>query len=234
MLASLPSRLLMSPVLLAQAVQVRRRALQLPEAEGPRGGRAGAGPRLRLLIAGDSSAAGVGVDHQDQALAGQLVRALAADFTVEWQLEAQTGATTAQTLARLQALKAGPFDVAVTALGVNDVTRQVPMRRWLADQARIADLLATRFQVRAIWRSGLPPLSRFPLLPRPLRSVLGAQATAFDAALAGASIGPLKHLPFDEARLEPAMMARDGFHPGAPIYAAWGRELADAIRRDFA
>ncbi|WP_323037969.1 SGNH/GDSL hydrolase family protein [Pararhodobacter sp.] len=234
MLASFPSRVLLSPVLLAQALQVRRRALQLPEAAGPRRGLAGAGPRLRLLIAGDSSAAGVGVDHQDLALAGQLVQALAADFTVEWQLEAQTGATTAQTLTRLQVLRAGPFDVAVTALGVNDVTRQVPLRRWLADQARIADLLAARFQVRAHWRSGLPPLARFPLLPRPLRDVLGAQARAFDGALAAASSDALKHLPFDETRLEPSMMARDGFHPGAAVYAAWGQDLAAAIRREFA
>jgi lysophospholipase L1-like esterase len=233
MLASLPARLLLSPVLLAQAIQVRRRALVLPEAAGPRAGVAGQGPTLRLLIAGDSSAAGVGVTSQAQALAGQLVAALGADFTVDWRLEARTGATTAQTLETLRALDAGPFDVAVTALGVNDVTRQVPLRRWLADQAAISDLLATRLGVRAHWRSGVPPLGRFPLLPRPLRDVVGAQARVFDMALARASTGSLRHLPFDESRLDPAMMADDGFHPGAPIYAAWAQELAQAIRAEF-
>lgn len=230
MLASVPARLLLAPVLLAQAIQVRRRALVLPEAAGPRAGVTGQGPVLRLLIAGDSSAAGVGVATQAQALAGHLVAALSADFTVDWRLEARTGATTAQTLAHLRGLDAGRFDVAVTALGVNDVTRQVPLRRWLADQAAIADLLAGRMGVRAQWRSGVPPLGLFPLLPRPLRDVLGAQARAFDAALARASTGPLRHLPFDDSRLDPAMMAEDGFHPGAPIYAAWGQELALAIR----
>lgn len=233
MLGSLPARLILSPVLLVQAVQVRLRALQLPEPDGPRTGLAGAGPLLRVLIAGDSSAAGVGVEHQDQALSGQLVQALAADFTVQWRLEAKTGATTAQALASLQALDTGPFDVAVTALGVNDVTRQVPLRRWLADQARIADLLVNQMQVRVHWRSGLPPMSRFPLLPWPLRDVLGAQARAYDAGLAAASVGALRHMPFDESRLDPSMMARDGFHPGAPVYAAWAQELAAEIRREF-
>lgn len=234
MLASLPARLVLSPVLIAQGLYVRRVALQLPEPDGARQGVTGSGPRLRLLVAGDSSAAGVGVAHQDQALTGQLVAALAPHFTVQWQLEARTGATTAQTLAHLSKLDAGPFDIAVTALGVNDVTRQVPLRRWIADQTAVAQVLAQRMGVRAHWRSGLPPLGMFPLLPRPLRSVLGAQARAYDAALAAASVGPLRHLPFDESRMDPAMMAADGFHPGAAIYAAWGAELAGQIIAAFA
>jgi len=233
MLTSLPSRIVLSPVLIAQALYVRRIALTLPEPEGPRAGTIGSGPRLRLLIAGDSSAAGVGVSHQDQALAGQLVQALAPDFTVEWRLVAKTGVTTAQTLAYLQQMEAGPFDVAVTALGVNDITRQVPLRRWLSDQATIAEVLAKHMGVRTHWRSGAPPLSLFPLLPRPLRSVLGAQARVFDAALAAASVGPLRHLPFDESQMKPGIMARDGFHPSAPIYAAWAQELARAIHAEF-
>lgn len=230
MLAHPAVRLALSPVLLAQAVQVRRRALVLPEAAGPRSGVAGQGPVLRLMIAGDSSAAGVGVAHQDQALAGQLVAALARDFTVEWRLIARTGATTAQTLATLRAQPLDPVDVAVTALGVNDVLRQVPLRRWAADQTALAELL-TGAGARVVLRSGLPPMQRFPLLPRPLRDVLGAQAAAMDAVLAAAGTAHLRHLPFDPARLDPAMMAEDGFHPGAPIYAAWGAEAAATLRQ---
>lgn len=229
MLASPVARALLAPVLLVQAVGVRRRALVLPEPEGPRAGTAGQGPALRLLIAGDSSAAGVGVDHQDAALAGQLVAALAPHATVHWQLHATTGHTTARTIARLQALPAQPFDIAVTALGVNDVTRQLSTARFARHQAALAALLRTRFGVREHWRSGLPPMHRFPLLPRPLRDVLGAQSRAFDRVLA-ADRGPgLHHLPFDEARLDPAMIARDGFHPGAPVYAAWAQDLAAQI-----
>ena len=60
-----------------------------PGAGAARGGRkprrarpgAATGRRCALLIAGDSSAAGVGVAHQDQAVAGHLVRALAAHRT---------------------------------------------------------------------------------------------------------------------------------------------------------
>lgn len=229
MLALLPVRLALLPVLLPQAIAVRRRALVLPEAAGPRRGTTGCGPTLRLLIAGDSSAAGVGVAVQDLALAGQLVAALARDFTVQWRLEARSGATSGQVLHHLQGLDLGPLDVAVTVSGVNDVLRQVSLRHWRQQQAALSQLLVTH-GARQVWRCGVPPMQRFTLLPRPLRDVLGAQARRFDAALAADSTGPLHHLPFDPARLTPAMLAEDGFHPGPQIYALWARELAEKIR----
>ena len=67
--------LLTAPLWLAQGVHVAITTERLPEAAGPRQGRIGAG-RLRLLILGDSSAAGVGVATQDLALAGRLAAAL--------------------------------------------------------------------------------------------------------------------------------------------------------------
>lgn len=226
-------RLALAPVMLMQGLAVRKHALILPEAAGPRHGVAGAGPELRVLITGDSSAAGVGVAHQDQALAGQLVAALAPQFTVHWQLEARTGATTAQALEHLRGLDAGPFDLVVQALGVNDVTHQVRLSRWLADQSALAALYQDKFGARFVYRSGVPPLGLFPVLPAPLRHVLGAQARQFDAGLAASSTGPLRHLPFDPARLDPAQMAEDGFHPGAPVYTLWAQELAEMIRNDL-
>lgn len=64
----LAAKLALAPVLLHQGRTVRRTALWLPEPAGPRQGVAGGGePRLRLLVVGDSSAAGVGLQHQSQA-----------------------------------------------------------------------------------------------------------------------------------------------------------------------
>lgn len=62
----------LAPVLLWQGRNVRRSTLRLPEAAGVRYGQVGRGPALRILLLGDSSAAGVGVSQQEQALAGQL------------------------------------------------------------------------------------------------------------------------------------------------------------------
>lgn len=229
MMSSISIRLALSPVLLPQALAVRMRAPRLPEAAGQRQGVAGEGPDLRLLILGDSSAAGVGADTQDDALAGQLVANLARDYTVHWRLEARSGATSAQTLARLYTMDIGRIDVAVTALGINDVTHQVSPARFREQQRAIAAHLVAQ-GAQQVWRSGLPPIERFPLLPRPLRDVMAAQARRLDAVLIRDSVAPLHRLPFEPLALDPAMMASDGFHPGPAIYAEWARALAHEIR----
>jgi lysophospholipase L1-like esterase len=224
-------RVILSPVLLAQALAVRRRVPVLPEAAGARAGVSGQGPMLRLLIAGDSSAAGVGVAHQDQALAGRLVAALGSAYRVDWQLHATSGHTSRDALALLAALPVQGFDVAVTALGVNDVLRQVSPASFARRQADLARLLQDRFGVRLHLRAGVPPMERFPALPRPLRDVLGAQARSRDRALAAAATPTCLHLPFDAAALDPVAMAGDGFHPGPAIYRDWAEDLARRIRQ---
>ncbi|MCC5986959.1 MAG: SGNH/GDSL hydrolase family protein [Pararhodobacter sp.] len=216
---------------------VALRTPRLPEATGPRQGSAGTGPGLRLLIAGDSSAAGVGVASQDAALAGQLAHALAGDFSVEWRLIAHSGATTAAMLKRLEGeiQPCTGFDAAVLALGVNDVIRQVPLHRWLERQEALHRHLTGALGVRFVYASGVPPMGRFPALPATLAALLGTRAARFDAALAALSprLQGHRHLPFSPELLDSKVMASDGFHPGATGYAHWAAALAHAIRADF-
>lgn len=72
------------PVRWLQAAHVRRLTPCMPEPPGSRAGTAGCGPRLRLLVAGDSGAAGVGAPTQEQALCGQLVSCLGIHQSVHW------------------------------------------------------------------------------------------------------------------------------------------------------
>lgn len=220
------------PVLIAQAVALRRRAPTLPEADGPREGRVGEGEPLRLLIVGDSSAAGVGVATQDEALAGHLTRTLAARSgrRIDWRLQARSGTTSAQALALLQEAPPGPHDLAVAVLGVNDVVEQVAPRRAVQQRAALVDWLRAEAGVRHVVFAPLPPMHQFPLLPQPLRWIAGAEARAHDAALArwAATCADVHHVPI-ALRLGPENMALDGFHPGAPVYRACGEALAGFI-----
>lgn len=213
---------------------MRKHALILPEASGERSGQIGTGVPLRLLVLGDSSAAGVGVDTQDQALSGQLLRALSAEYALDWTLVAKTGATTASTLERMQRRDPATYDVVVLAIGVNDVTRSVPLRRWLAMQDLLLTLLRTKFGAKRIYTTALPPMGRFPVLPQPLRHVIGLTARRYDVALAGflANRPEVTRLQLD-LPLDPALMASDGFHPGAEVYRIWADHVAAAIRADF-
>lgn len=222
------ARLALAPLLLAQALHTRKTALTLPEPDGPRAGHAGDGPALRLLILGDSSAAGVGVDHQDNALSGHLTRALSATFSVHWQLLARTGATTRDAHAMLK--DATPMDVALVALGVNDVTGLTTPRHFANRQLRLVEALESR-GARLICLTEIPPVGTFPLLPNPLRWTLGRHARRLQQARATrlanrpTCVGLTLDLPAD-----PTLMARDGFHPGAQVYRVWGETAAALIR----
>jgi len=125
---SLALKLALSPLLVAQALRARARLPRLPEPEGPHQGVVGKGPKLQVLVVGDSSAVGVGVAHQRDALVGQLMPRLAkaCGARVEWRLLARSGLTSAQTLALLQGAGQVHADLAVLVTGVNDVVDQVP------------------------------------------------------------------------------------------------------------
>lgn len=222
----------LAPVLLGQAFFVRRYVRVLPEAVGPRQGQQGQGPRLRILLLGDSSAAGVGAPTQDAALLGQIVARLAKDFTVEYCLIAQSGARTADALAWL-AEHDGQYDLVITALGVNDVTKGTSQRTYIAGQRALWRRLAEQHSARRILVSGVPPIGSFPALPQPLRGVIGARASVFARALARAaeSEDQVRLVPFD-GKLNPHDMATDGFHPGPVIYSAWADRLVAQVIAD--
>ncbi len=225
-------KLALAPLLLAQALATRRRAPVLPEPDGPRDGQVGEGTRLGLLIVGDSSAAGVGVDTQDRALARHLSETLAREARrrVHWQLLARSGITTAQAIELLRQSAPARADVAVAVLGVNDVIDQVRPARAVQQRAELADRLRSAAGVRHVVFAPLPPVHRFPLLPQPLRHVMGADARAHDEAVArwAATRDDVSHVPI-ALDLGPEHMAPDGFHPGEPVYRATGEALARFI-----
>ncbi|CUK11476.1 hypothetical protein RUE5091_03421 [Ruegeria denitrificans] len=219
------------PVLAVQGLSVRRNAQLLPEPIGPREGRDGRGPRLRLLIAGDSSAAGVGAGTQAQALSGHLVSRLASHYTIEWQLEATTGHTTQDTIDRLRGLS-GQFDMALTALGVNDVTRGVTCKRFVDRQTQLLEVLTGPLGVKRLVVTSVPQMNRFPALPQPLAWVLGHQARRLDQGLrqVAASFQQAQHLTLDLPD-DPALIAPDGYHPSPKTYAIWAKKAARLLRQ---
>ena len=229
---SLTAKLILSPVLVAQAIGARARLPRLPEPAGERAGVVGRGPVLQLLIAGDSSAAGVGVGSQRDALAQRLAATLAdtAKARVSWQLHARSGLTTAQTLALLQEQAPHRGDVAVVVTGVNDVVDQVPSRRAVAAREALANWLRNGHGVQHVVFAPLPPIHQFPGLPQPLRWVAGADARRHNAALAECARSRQDVSCVDmSVPLNRGVMAADGFHPGEPVYRYCAGAIASHI-----
>jgi len=225
----------LGPVLLLQSRHLRKTALRLPEAAGPREGnipsRNTARP-VRLLFVGDSSAAGVGVERQEQALAIQTSELLAArlDVPVEWQLLAKSGVNTQQALKLLTRPLSKPIDVLITALGTNDVTSQRSASQFLADYKTLVNRVRQQYSDLAVVISGLPPLRILPAAPQPLRWYLGKYAASLD--------DKLKRWVHAETRFRyvslewaavPKDMAKDRFHPGLGQYRHWSHLVEESI-----
>ncbi|ARQ69155.1 SGNH/GDSL hydrolase family protein [Streptomyces marincola] len=224
--------LLFLPALVPQLLWVRKRTPRLPEAEGS-DGRAEGGertePGLRLLVVGDSMAAGVGVAHHRAGLAGQLAEGLATATgrPVVWRVVARSGATARSTVRRLAEGPVGfaePPDVVVVVVGINDLLRFRGLAAWRRDLAVLDATVRSRFgsDVR-IGFSGMPPVRRFPALPQPLRAVLGLRARLMDRVLresAGECGAFCVALPVEAMADQPHLFfARDRFHPSARGYA---------------
>lgn len=225
----------LAPFLIAQGLYVRWVTPKLPEPPCERSGINGSGPLLRLLILGDSAAAGVGVSTQSQALSGQLVNALGSDFRVSWKLMAQTGNTAKKVVAMIETASPEMFDVAVTSIGVNDVTHGTKSKKWIDQQGQIIELLQSKFHLQHIILSSIPPMHLFPALPQPLRWYLGIRAKQLNNALKKIASG-CNRCEFVTINfpLEAAYMAADGFHPGRLAYSIWAGHVAGIIRRRLA
>ncbi|MCH8538622.1 MAG: SGNH/GDSL hydrolase family protein [Alkalimonas sp.] len=218
------------PVLLWQGKRVRAMALRLPEAAGARSGTSGQGSPLRLLICGDSAAAGVGIEQQEQALAGQLVRQLEKNYQVQWQLHAQTGLDTSRLLDLLHRLPCQAVDAVVVSIGVNDVTSLCSNHRFSQQLKALLDCLDQRFDQPLVLFSAIPPMQHFTALPTPLNRWLGLKAAMLNCQMNTAiKAHPRAQVVNTAFPLTESVLAADGFHPSATGSQLWATALKQQL-----
>ena len=222
------------PALLIQGYHVKKNTLRLPEAIGIRYGKVGQGKPLSILILGDSAAAGVGVETQSDALLGAVLDELKQDFEISYQLEAKNGDTTLQVLERTQLLESHDFDVVITSVGVNDVTKLSSPKKWIQQQQYFYKEIENKFTPKLVLVTGVPPMNLFPALPNPLGWLFGQYSSEMNQKLAQfvKSKSNYQLIQFDLAHFKALNleMAEDGFHPSKEIYQLWAGELANKIR----
>lgn len=197
-------------------------------------GRSGQGQTLKLLILGDSAAAGVGVLNQQEALSGQLVERLSSSFNVHWTLHAKTGDTSVHLLEKLEHLPREPIDVAVISIGVNDVTSMTRRAQWRLNICAMVNRLSNDFACQKIYFTTVPPMHEFPALPNPLRWWLGLRVRMLNDAMA-AEIQNEPNVDIVKVAYngDENEIASDGFHPGWRGYSLWAESLGALIKRDM-
>lgn len=225
------------PALVIQGNRVKKKTLRLPEPAGEREGLIGQGKPLSILIVGDSAAAGVGVDHQEDALTGAILSQLQQDYQIRWKLQAKTGDTTSNVIRVLEKIPAEHYDVVVTSVGVNDVTKLIPADVWIKKQQKLYQAIESRFSPELIIAAGVPPMNMFPALPNPLAWLFGRYAKAMNSELEKfvSKKANMQWIEYDIKQYQALNleMAQDGFHPSKEVYTLWGQEVATKIRQKF-
>ncbi|PIE43221.1 MAG: lipase [Gammaproteobacteria bacterium] len=222
--------LLLAPILLGQAIYTRKVTPRLPEPAGPRAGCVGSGPSVKLLILGDSAAAGVGVTCQSEALSGALSAKLSTRYRLEWRLLAETGLGAAELIDKLNRGPAFSTDFVLISIGVNDITRGLSAKRWISKLTQLQHQLINKYKAKTILFTSVPPMGRFPALPQPLRWYLGRKADLFNRHLKTfAQAQPNLEFIGVDFPITLSFIAEDGFHPSRTAYDLWSDLVVERI-----
>jgi lysophospholipase L1-like esterase len=185
------------------------------------------GEPLSLVMLGDSSAAGLGVERGDQTCGAHVARGLAAaaERPVQLRNVAAVGARSSDLARQVNlALEAAP-NVALIMIGVNDVTHRVSIQSAVTNQrAAVARLRGAGCEVVL---ATCPDLGTVEPIAQPLRylarrwcrQLAAAQTIAVvEAGGRTVSLGDLIGPEFSAAPHE--MFSSDRFHPSAVGYAS--------------
>ncbi len=224
-----------APLMALQGRRTRRHAQRFPAASGEASGTFGSGsPNLVVLGLGDSIVAGVGAGEHHAAMPAQTARRLSELYAAPaaWRAVGEIGARAPEILHQLNVLSPGPATHVVLSVGVNHVTAAHTTARFARELRSLLHAVRECHPHAKIALSGLPPLARFPVLPQPLRRLLGWRSSWFDvvAARVARSVPGVIFVPLD-FRFEPGSFSDDGFHPSADSHRAYGEQMAEALAR---
>ncbi len=211
----------LAPLILVQAARLRRRTPLLP---APAGERTGGKGKLRLVVVGDSTAVGTGVDSLDDALPGRLGKLLGA----RWRAVGRNGATAADVLRdHIADAAGGPADVAVLLVGWNDAMRLRSARAFARDLGALIDRLVAASPKGRVVVVAPPAFARFAVLPQPLRRALGAHAAGLAAV--AARVADEHEVDFAPGFDGASVSAADRFHPDRAGYERLASGVADIL-----
>lgn len=221
----------------------------------PRDGRE-EGARLQMVVFGDSTTVGVGVDTAEASLPyrvaqliadarGRAVRVVSfgwagarvADLATDQVPRARRPRRAGDPLSEAPLHRA---DLVVVVVGANDATRRTRPSRFRRSLRAALEMIGDEAPTASMVVAGIPRLrGALPDL-EPLISLADAfggplrRIQRHEAERAGAAFADLARdvLPRLRGRIDPAdALSADRFHPGPQVYAAWAEVIAEALER---
>jgi lysophospholipase L1-like esterase len=183
------------------------------------------GVPLRLVVVGDSTTTGPGVDHPDEIWIRQLARRLDG-YRVEVRSFAVSGAKLEDVIRdQLDAAIEAAGDITFVSAGANDALRGTPLTRVEEN----LDTILTRLQPasRHVVVCGVGDLGTIPRFLPPLDLIMRARGKAVDevaervARAHGAVKIDMWGLTTHAFRTDPEVFSPDRFHPSAKGHRVW-------------
>jgi lysophospholipase L1-like esterase len=223
----------LAPVLIPQARSARRAIPRLPDAAQPWSGWLEGDRPISLLVLGDSTAAGVGVDSQDDALPGSLAGQIGERLGrgTEWKAIGANGATSRHILERfIGEATNDSYDLVFLSIGANDALGLRSRTAFARDVRRIVEQLREASPDALILVSLMPRFDRFTSLANPLRWNLALHAASLDDGARGAVRGMNRVFAIPKPPPYTATFwASDLFHPSANGYRDWAEFAFDSV-----
>lgn len=225
---------LLAPAALLQGTMVRRRTVRITPPPGKTIGHVGpdSQPRFRILVIGDSSAAGLGADHMDETLAPELARRLARHFDASalWRTAGANSATTEELRDYVVPnIDSEPYTHIVILAGTNDMKNFLPRRRFDDGFGGLLFALHAKWPAATLIWSPILDMRTVPALPRFLGWILELRASMLNEL--GEQLCRERFViaaPKLEAH-DPEGFAADGFHASAKGYGYWADLVAGVI-----
>lgn len=226
------------PVFYFQGKKARKNIPRLPEASLNTEGRAGEGDGvpLRVLLLGESTVAGVGVNDHADGFAGHFAGALSAHTgrPVQWQVVARSGYDAKAAHRKLTPLiPAEDFDLVIVGMGGNDTFYLNSPLVFRRNMAFLMRGIKEKLPGTPIVIMALPPVGAFPALPGLVRAGLGVLVHLHGLALRPIPkriegvFFPGKPIHASEwmgAQYTGADFFSDGIHPSSIAYRMWAGE----------
>ena len=223
----------LAPVLLVQSRMLRSSIPRLPNAALPwTGSIAGPNP-VRLLVLGDSTAAGVGAETQADALSGNLARNIHDRFGrgTHWRAVGRNGATARDIITDyLEEATDAASDLVFLTIGANDALGLRSRGSFRRDVVQIVESMRQANPRALVLVSLMPRFDRFAALPQPVKWNLALHAASLEDGARGGVAGMPgvfaipKPIPYT-----PEFWASDRFHPSAEGYRQWIDFAMDAV-----
>jgi lysophospholipase L1-like esterase len=197
-------------------------------------------PEARIVLLGDSTMTGPGLDSCDDLWSHQVARRLAVDVRVRLVSVAAGGSRVRDLLVHQlpEAQRLRP-DVAVVSVGANDATHGTRLGRFESDLDAIVEAFGEAGTEVVL--AGVGDLGNIPRLAHPLKGLASRRSRAFDRAHARVAARhdhvvkvPIGELT-DERFRTAEVFCPDLFHPNRIGHTAWADAaypfVADALER---